>query len=113
MFWWIVLGIGALIAGTAIVITVTVLCIEEIIKAIIEYIKQRIIDIITGTGRKPNPKMERFKILIKEKYKNGDFYEVKVGLINSANENIDEITLRSTDIKHDFYEGQIIESEVY
>lgn len=110
MFWWIVLGIGALIAGTAIVITVTVLCIEEIIKAIIEYIK-KIKDIITG--RKPNPEMERYKILIKEKYKNGDYYEVKVDLINSANENIDEITLRSTDIKHDFYKGQIIESEVY
>lgn len=112
MFWWIVLGIGALIAGTAIVITVTVLCIEEIIKAIIEYIKQKI-KIITGTGQKPNPEMERFKILIKEKYQKGDFYEVKAGLINSANEYIDEITLRSTNIKHDFYEGQIIESEVY
>lgn len=106
MFWWVVLGIGALLAGTAIVITVAVLCIEEIINAIREYLREKM--------TKEQNEVKALSATIEKIIKNGEYTEVNIGLKNTLNQKIDEITIRSTEVKQDFYEGQTIRlSEVY
>lgn len=102
MFWWLLLGIGALLATPLVIFYVERLTLSKIKETIKEYLTQ-----ITNEANREHS----LKILaanIEACYKNGNYNEVRIGLRNSKNETIDKIIIRSEEIDENLYEGQVI-----
>lgn len=102
MFWWLLLGIGALLATPLVIFYVERLTLSKIKETIKEYLTQ----IINEANREHSMKI--LAATIEACYKNGDYNEVRIGLRNSKNETIDKIIIRSEEIDENLYEGQVI-----
>jgi len=104
MFWWLLLGIGALLATPLVIFYVERLTLSKIKETIKEYLT--LTQIIYEANREHS--MKKLAATIEACYKNGDYNEVRIGLRNSKNETIDKIIIRSEEIDENLHEGQVI-----
>lgn len=92
MFWLFVIPL--LIVGGVCVIALLILSYYEIQEAMKRYREEK--------------NKKAVAAIIKKKLIAGDYYEVKVGLLDSCNNEIEEVALRAEEDANDYYVGQRI-----